>query len=707
MRGARIILPEDPVPLQEVLFKPPSVSVRKYDPFPRLSQSEEDFRKVLADTPGPLGIDFEFRPGYDPSITGIASRSTAVALPWDEGLCREVIEDRRRKGERLVGHSILGAEKPLIEKNLGIKMSLDEWDDSMLMHYLLNADFCKATSKDEDANDSGSLGFMNLWTTASMYTDVYNWKICRGKACEGPCPEHKVFDYCAVDAWASVESMAIMREEMVRRGMPEGLYRDLMEIAEICFLMEKQGIQVDMEYINSLESSSNAAKAALFPFNDAGVQEPFNPRSERQILAWAKANNLPLSDTTKKSVQHLLEKMARKYGHVAANERGSWDREQLDHVENLPEVLDVINRLEQFKSAGKGFAPWFDEKYRDGCNLIHPRFICTGTSTGRLASSRPNFQNIPARGFGSLIRAGIVPRGEEYDLLKADESQLELRMCLFLAGIDPVIMGADAFVGLVEKSNGMFEEAAALYNMSPRDIAKSVSHAADYLEGFTLLTPSDLIKPNVKKLIEYGALRVYMKKYMPKLKRDWEFRGGIVAFTGSNLADRLFGSHTAENRKKALMIQEDLYFGNFYGIREWQMRELAKIEAQGYVKSVTGRYLKLYGSPLDDAKSGIAFLGQGTSADYMLGIMLRYYRERNVIPLMQVHDELVFEIPRGWDDRQAREFIGFMGEETPQIPGFKSAYKAIRGRCWLEGKVGKPGKPGTDHIPGVMWGLKG
>jgi hypothetical protein len=143
-----------------------------------------------------------------------------------------------------------------------------------------------------------------------------------------------------------------------------------------------------------------------------------------------------------------------------------------------------------------------------------------------------------------------------------------------LAGFDASKIGKDAFSWLAANSGGQFTKAAAALSMSERDVAKSISHGSNYCEGLQVLMPADLAKPHIQAEIQYGARAVYMKKYMPRLEKDWDYRGGIVSFTGANLAERLFGDRSLANRKKALEIVEGTYFNAFFAIREWQMSVL-------------------------------------------------------------------------------------------------------------------------------------
>ncbi len=651
----------NPFLVQQTLFLPTSVR-EGLEFFPPLVYDKAGLQEILQKPEEGLGLDLEFDPDTGkPSILGISNRHLTGAIPWDSQLAREVVEVAEKAKVEIVGHSVVGADRPILEGALGIKTPLKLWDDTLIRFYLCNPDFCKTPGKEEDDDDTGAMGFMGLWTMASIYTDVPAWKTCRGKACEGPCPKHYPFDYCAVDSWTGLMAKFGLVEEMKEKKIPEKLHRDLMELSEITYLMETRGIKIDRDYVNSLESRFESDKAQLFPQED-GKHAAFNPRSPAQIKDYFAKNGLTLADTDKKSIRKALEKEIK-----ARKLDGNWilpDRDSRDIVEileiagGLPEPVASAYRLYKYKESGKGLSSWFDSRYLDAEGFVHPRFIVPGTSMGRLASSRPNFTNIPARGFGARIKQSLVPRDSSLDIVKADSSQLEMRVMLHYGGYDLNDLASDPFAGLVERSKGAFKPAADFMHGKERDVAKSLVHANNYGEGVIILSGKELEQR--KREIDAGALLVY---------RDWEYRGGLVGFTGGNLAERLFGNKTWESRKKALELQE-LVNEEFPWIRRLHRKIALQIEERKGIQLETGRFLPLYGSPEDDFKMGTAAVGQGSGADYIQSVMLRYYREHNVVPLLMIHDELSFEIPKAWSDKQAIDFMKLMEEPTERLQGF-------------------------------------
>ncbi len=678
-RLSAIADPTSPTYIQETLFSTTPSDV-KYNPYPRLVSSAEEIRAIIRKgaEEGMGATDFEFNASR-PTIIGVASASEAGAIRWDDQIAHELIDLAERTGTRLAGHSVAGAEREQVKKQLGRETSIELWEDSMVAFHLCHSHLCKMGQKAE-SDDSGALGLMNLWATASVCTDLPNWKYCRGKYCTGPCPNHSVFSYCAVDAWASLASMRYLIKDMEVKKIPYQFYRECMELSGICVEMEKRGLRVDRKLVVEMEKNVNVTKDFLFPHSLVGgkdTYEQFNPRSTQDVIKYCKENNIPLPSkknkktgketisTDKKDVALTLEKMARREGYEA--ETLSDLVQVLDSTENseLSRPLDTLLRIYKYKTAGKGTKATFNSKYfTTGDDFLHPRFIQVGTSMGRLASAKPNAQNIDP-----LCKNAIIPDNDDEDFLESDFSQLELRMVLYLAGIDPVVLGKDAFIWLAENSGGLFTKAANILNCDERQVGKRLAHAGNYGEGFQLIMPKDIDSTRIKKEIDFGARVIY---------RDWEYCGGVVSFTGANLAQSLFGNKTLENRKKALDLQENVYFGKLGSIRDWHKKVLKEAEG-GSITSVTGRYLALYGTDEENAKMTFAFHGQGTSADHVQAVMLKFKRELNVIANMQIHDSLVFSIPKSWDNNKAKSFIGLMQEPTWRLPGFSAPGKIKRG----------------------------
>jgi hypothetical protein len=697
MRASKINIEGTPVPKQQFLFEGWTEKRERYQPGPKI-HLEREWWDTIFEHPSvhpitgrdQIGLDFEFDiRNLKPTIVGVANTDHCVGLQWEPWMAEYLEEAADDHNVELVAYSTASADKSVLDKQLGYRTPLKWWGDGMLTHYLANQDFCKTPGKGEDDDDAGVMGLMNLWTATSCVVDISQWKICRGRVCDGPCPTHEVHGYCGQDAWGGLLAEQRNMVRIEKHGGSVAFYRELLELTEMTYAMQCQGVRVDIPYAMEMDADMGEKKQLLFPrvaggFGPTAEWEWFNPMSPKQGLEYFSKRGILIQSGNKKDVQIALTKAARARGY-----------DSIKHLtDDLESPLLELNAWYQFKSEGKGLQAWFKPEGKrqnvweetPGVWFAHPRFIVPATSTGRLSSSFPNWQNIPARGWGELVRRAVIARDRAHRLLKSDYGQLELRMCLYLAGVDPRTIQGDAFDWLISKAPDEFADAAKLigHGMKPRDVAKRVSHAANYLAGFVVLSSEDLMKPYYKNMINNGALRVYLKKYGAPF--DWEFGGGVVAFSGANLADTMFGSKSWENRKKALEVQEDLYFKNFPMLRQLQQKELAVAEERGYVVSRTGRFLELHGTAEDNAKIIMAFHGQGTSADFVQEVMLRYWRWNHdyKLPLMQVHDELDWDIPRDWNDSRVKDFVVPMMEESERLPGFIAPITAKIGENWNE-----------------------
>ena len=237
---------------------------------------------------------------------------------------------------------------------------------------------------------------------------------------------------------------------------------------------------------------------------------------------------------------------------------------------------------------------------------VHTTYNQVVTATGRLNSQNPNLQNIPIRTEqGKEIRKAFVPRDENHVLLSADYSQIELRI-----------------IAALSHETGMLE--AFRQNL---DI-----HTATAAKVYGV--PLELVTPDMRrkaKMVNYGIAY------------------GISAF---GLAQRL-----AIPRKEAATIIEQ-YFAQYPGITKYMHDTVALARQHGYVETVTGR--RRYIRDIRSANAAVRGAAernainapiQGTAADMIKIAMINIHRELNerklgTRMLLQVHDELVFDVPR-------------------------------------------------------------
>jgi DNA polymerase-1 len=235
---------------------------------------------------------------------------------------------------------------------------------------------------------------------------------------------------------------------------------------------------------------------------------------------------------------------------------------------------------------------------------VHTTYQQTATSTGRLNSQNPNLQNIPIRTeHGREIRKAFVPRNDDYLLLSADYSQIELRI---IAALSEETSLLDAFKGSQDVHT---TTAAKVFGVFPE-----------------MVTPEMRSKA---KMVNYGI------SY------------GMSAF---GLAQRL-----RIPRKEAAGII-DQYFAQFPGVRTYMSDTVAFARKHGYVQTVAGRrrYMRDIGSSnatIRNAaeRNAINAPIQGSAADMIKIAMIEIHRELQkrkfqTRMLLQVHDELVFDL---------------------------------------------------------------
>lgn len=289
---------------------------------------------------------------------------------------------------------------------------------------------------------------------------------------------------------------------------------------------------------------------------------------------------------------------------------------ELAETYELPRLLMEHRGLAKLKSTYTDKLPLMI-KLQTG--RVHTSYHQAVAATGRLSSTDPNLQNIPVRNEqGRRIRQAFIPCAG-YKLVAADYSQIELRIMAHLSG-DKGLLTAFAEGKDIHKAT-----AAEVFGVALDAVTSDMRRSA--------------------KAINFGLIY------------------GMSAF---GLAKQL-GIGRAEAQKYM-----DLYFERYPGVLEYMERTRQQAEAQGYVETLFGR--RLY---LPDIKSRNAGLRkaaeraainapmQGTAADIIKRAMInvddwiRGIEDQSIRMLMQVHDELVFEIR----EEKLEEYIGLIKEK--------------------------------------------
>jgi DNA polymerase-1 len=424
---------------------------------------------------------------------------------------------------------------------------------------------------------------------------------------------------------ASWQLRAILEPLLLERKQERVFYEVESPLIAVLAGMEFEGIRVDAvalgEFAGQL-AQEMATKEKLI-FSAAGGE--FNLNSPRQ-LGQVLFERLKLGDAPKKT----------RTGQYATDEQT---------LLALAGEHEVVQHLLDYRAAAKlktTYADALPQAVRQDTGRVHTTFNQVATSTGRLNSQNPNLQNIPIRReLGQEVRRAFVPRGPGFALLSADYSQIELRIIAALSR-EPGLLEAFRTSQDVHTAT-----AARVYGVSPEDVTSEMRRKA--------------------KMVNYGIAY------------------GISAF---GLAQRL-----RIPRKEAMEIIDN-YFRQFAGIRRYMDDTIAFARKHGYVETVTGRrrYLRDINSRNATVRNAaernaINMPIQGTAADMIKIAMVRIDRaleERrlNTRMLLQVHDELVFDLDLR-EEKEVQELVCQLMREAIVLEVPIEVEVGV-GRNWLE-----------------------
>ncbi|GAA9354843.1 DNA polymerase I [Helicobacter pylori] len=387
-----------------------------------------------------------------------------------------------------------------------------------------------------------------------------------------------------------------------KAGKLELLSVELNALKRLCEYFEKGGLEEGLLAL-AREVETPFVKVLMgMEFQGFKIDAPYFKRLEqefknelhvleRQILELIGANfNL---NSPKQLSEILYEKLE-----LPKNKSHSTDEKSLLKIlDKHPSIALILEYRELNKLFNTYTTPLLRLKDKD--DKIHTTFIQTGTATGRLSSHSPNLQNIPVRSpKGLLIRKGFIASSKEYCLLGVDYSQIELRLLAHFSQdkdlMDAFLKGRDIHL---ETSKALFGEDLA---KEKRSIAKSINFGLVYGMGSKKLSETLNIPLNEAK----SYIEAYFKRF-PSIK------------------DYL-------NRMKEEILKTSKAFTLLGRYRVFDFTG-----ANDYVK---GNYLR----------EGVNAIFQGSASDLlklgMLKVSERFKNNPSVRLLLQVHDELIFEI---------------------------------------------------------------
>ncbi len=371
------------------------------------------------------------------------------------------------------------------------------------------------------------------------------------------------------------------------------LYDDLeIPLVEVLAQMEFTGIRLDVPFLQRISKEMDAALSGLETEIHGMAGYSFNINSVPQLreILFKQFKFKPLRKTDiggeSSTDQETLEQLARQdHPHVG------FLRKLLEHRKIVKLKGTYVDALPALVNPRTG--------------RIHTSFSQTGAVTGRLSSSDPNLQNIPIRSeMGEQIRRAFLPE-EGWLLLTADYSQIELRLLAHFSA-DAALQRAFA-----EERDIHAMVAEQIFNVTEHHVTEAMRRAA--------------------KTVNFGV---------------------IYGISAMGLATRL----NIPVREGAHFIEQ--YFKKYPAVLGYQDALLKACREQGYVATILGRRRRIEGVRAFTSYKGrnqpereaINMQIQGSAADLikiaMLNIHRRLQREdRQTRMLLQIHDELVFELP--------------------------------------------------------------
>ncbi|WQV55787.1 DNA polymerase I [Helicobacter pylori] len=418
----------------------------------------------------------------------------------------------------------------------------------------------------------------------------------------------------------------------------ELLSAELNALKRLCEYFEKGGLEENLLSL-AREVETPFVKVLMdMEFQGFKIDAPYFKRLEQEFkneLHVLERQILDLIgvDFNLNSPKQLGEILYEKLGLPKNKSRSTDEKSLLKILDKHPSIPLILEYRELNKLFNTYTTPLLRLKDKD--DKIHTTFIQTGTATGRLSSHSPNLQNIPVRSpKGLLIRKGFIASSKEYCLLGVDYSQIELRLLAHFSQdkdlMDAFLKGRDIHL---ETSKALFGEDLA---KEKRSIAKSINFGLVYGMGSKKLSETLNISLNEAK----SYIEAYFKRF-PSIK------------------DYL-------NRMKEEILKTSKAFTLLGRYRVFDFNGV-----NDYVK---GNYLR----------EGVNAIFQGSASDLlklgMLKVSERFKNNPSVRLLLQVHDELIFEIEEKNAPELQQEIQRILNDEVYplRVPLETSAFIAKR-----------------------------
>jgi DNA polymerase-1 len=525
--------------------------------------------------------------GLDPrtaEIVGLAisyksHEAFYIPFPSDKNEATELFNEfklvLRNKAIRKIGQNI--KYDIAILKQYGIEV-FGEIFDTMIAHYLMQPDL---------RHNLNFLSEQYLGYKPISIEELIGKKGVK-QASMRDVPFDKITDYACEDADLTYQLKEIFEKELEKNYLDNLSTTIEMPLIPVLADMEKSGIKVNTDALNEFAKELNKELIKIEEKILAQAGIPFNVSSPKQ-LGEVLFDHMKLDPNAKKT----------KTKQYSTSE---------DTLQKISDKHPIIQDILEFRSLKKLLSTYVEalpKLINEKTGKIHTSYQQAVASTGRLSSKNPNLQNIPIReARGREIRKTFIPSNEEYVLLAADYSQIELRIMAHMSQDQNMIEAFNNNVDIhaTTAANIFHVENVDDVTSDQRRIAKSANFGIIYgISAFGLSQNLNIPRTEAKQLIEeYFASFPKVKEYMDK---------------------------------SIAMARDKTYVETMMGRKSY----LKDINSRnGIVRGVAERYA--INAPI-----------QGSAADVIKLAMIDIYeelkkREYKTKMILQVHDELVFDV---------------------------------------------------------------
>ncbi len=551
----------------------------------KIISSLEELEKVLkkAAEVGKVAFDTETT-----SLSAIDAKLVGISISW--GNESYYIPVGHERGKNLPIEGVIEKIKiffsttdaKVIGQNLKYDLSVlkkynvefKPYFDTMIAAYLLNPNERKFSL------DSLAMKYLNYKTIT--YEDIAgkNGDFSRVNV-------EKAGKYSAEDSDVTYRLYKILSKGLYDYDLFEVFKKIEMPLVEVLSTMELNGVYVDTP---SLKEISDRYSQKL---------------SNLEERIYALAGGMPFNINSPKQVSEILfQRLGLRPRKRTKSHAFSTNAKVLEDMINDHPIIPLLLEYRKYFKLKSTYLDALPKMVNPRTSRVHTSFNQTGTSTGRLSSSEPNLQNIPARNEeGREIRKAIKAQKPGWIILSADYSQIELRVLAHVSE-DPALIeafknGIDIHTATAAKVFGVKEEEVT---KEMRQVGKMVNFAVTY---------------------------------------------GVSPY---GLAKRIGMSNT-----DAQMLIEN-YFKNYSKVKEYLDKTMNFAKENGYVKTIFGRRRdipsvrsKNHNIAEEGKRMAINAPIQGSAADIIKIAMINIHeklKEFQAMMILQVHDELVFELPQ-------------------------------------------------------------